>query len=505
MTIAPAVRISIGLVALTISLLLLGQLIGFAPDRAKAMLESRKSLSEALAVQFSTAASRGDFRVIREILQVMVERDNDIQSAAVRNSKGKLLAEAGEHLVHWQLPSDRRSTPTHVQIPIFSGQSHWVTVEIRFTPLWTNNRITNFKNSYLSLILFIGCTGFAGYFLLMKRTLRELDPSAVIPARVQAAFNVLKEGVLILDEKEQIVMANASFAKIAGKSVSKLIGFKGSELAWKGCKSPQEREQLPWMQVLHGKKSMLGSRLIMEKENSDPVNFVVNAEPVIDGKGKRRGVLVTFDDVTELEDMNLQLKETVNKLQLTTEEVQMKNLELEFLAAHDPMTRLLNRRALSEKFGKIFTMAQQHSSRLSCIMCDIDYFKRVNDRYGHAVGDKVIKMVADLLLKNSRDTDLVGRYGGEEFCIVLPNLDINAVTSIANRIRLAIKEDASSGVQVTMSFGIATLQQDVHTPDELINQADKALYIAKESGRNRVICWGDKAAAPSRGVKENTA
>ncbi|MBT8359897.1 MAG: PAS domain S-box protein, partial [Deltaproteobacteria bacterium] len=204
MRITPATRISFGLVALTISLLLLGKMLGIAPDRTSTIVESRKTLSEALAIQFSAAAQRGDFPLIRETLESMVERDSEITSAAVRDLHGELLAEAGNHLANWQPPANGKSTPTHVQIPIFRGQELWATVEISFPPLWVNNLVKSFKNSYLSLILFISFTGFAGYFLLIKKTLRELDPSSVIPGRVQAAFDVLKEGVLILDEKEHV-------------------------------------------------------------------------------------------------------------------------------------------------------------------------------------------------------------------------------------------------------------------------------------------------------------
>ncbi len=493
--ITPAVRISLGLVSLTVSLLLLGQLLGFAPDRTKAVLESRKNLSEALAVQFSAAVQRGDLALIKETLLSMVERDNDIKSAAVRSVEGGLLVEAGGHLAHWQSLSDNKSTPTHVQIPIFKGQKHWASVEISFAPLWIKNLASGFKNSYLGLILFVSCAGFTGYFLLMKRTLRELDPSAVVPGRVQAAFDVLKEGVMILDEKEHIVLANTSFAENFGKSASELIGFKGSELNWKGYKSPHQKAHLPWMRVLNGEKNMTGVPLVMDRGTSATVNFIVNAAPIMGGKGQHRGVLVTFDNVTELEEKNLQLNQAVDKLQTTTEEVQTKNLELEFLASHDPLTLLLNRRAFNREFSKVFTEANRHGFELTCIMCDIDHFKSVNDRYGHATGDKVIKMVAGLMQKNSRENDLVGRYGGEEFCIILPKINIKVATDISNRIRQAIKADSSTGVQITMSFGVSSLQSNAPEPGELINQADKALYIAKESGRNRVVCWGDDELA----------
>lgn len=492
MTLSPALRISVGLVALTVSLLLFGKLIGLAPDREKAVLESRKVLSETLAVQFSTAAGSGDLMQMRAMLSTIVKRDKDIKSAAVRQAGGKLLAVAGNHLENWKVSRSGLSTPTHVQVPVFQGKNRWGTVEISFTPLLVNSFKSGFKNSYFGLIFFIACGGFASYFMLIKWTLRELDPSVVIPERVRAAFDVLEEGVLILDKKEQVVLANKSFGEVVGKNVTDLVGFKGSEFGWKGYKTKEEKEQLPWMRVLHDGRTKLGVRLMMESRKGQIVTFIVNAAPVLDGKGQHRGVLVTFDNVTELERRNLELNKAVDQLQVTTEEVQSKNVKLEFLANHDPLTKLLNRRAFNRTFSDIFNQSQSQKGALSCVMCDIDHFKAVNDRYGHAAGDRVIKMVAELLKKHFRQDDILGRYGGEEFCAVLPGINIKKAAEIANRVRIAIREDSSSGVEVSMSFGVSSLEFKSPDPDELVNQADKALYIAKESGRNRVVCWGDE-------------
>jgi diguanylate cyclase (GGDEF)-like protein len=231
--------------------------------------------------------------------------------------------------------------------------------------------------------------------------------------------------------------------------------------------------------------------MILENGQGPPVKLVVNAAPVLDERGGRRGILVTFDNVTELEEKNLELNQTVRQLQVVTAEVQSKNRELEFLASHDPLTQLLNRRALNEGLEREFSEARRQGRELSCIMCDIDHFKWVNDNRGHAAGDQVITRVAALLQQNSRESDLVGRWGGEEFCILLPGLDIGQAAGMAGRIGAAVGEEETAGVKVTLSFGVSSLRAEVREPGELINRADSALYIAKEGGRNRVVCWDD--------------
>lgn len=113
----------------------------------------------------------------------------------------------------------------------------------------------------------------------------------------------------------------------------------------------------------------------------------------------------------------------------------------------------------------------------------------VNDNHGHAVGDKVIIAVAKILQVHARKTDIVGRYGGEEFCVVFPGMVVEKAAEVAEQIRLAIKKDISAGVPVTNSFGVASLLMEANSAQELLDQADRALYIAKESGRNRVVIW----------------
>ncbi|NNL77648.1 MAG: diguanylate cyclase, partial [Desulfobacterales bacterium] len=487
---SPAIRLSVVLVLFAVNLLFLADLIGFVPDATESALEHRKSLSESLALQFSTAAEKGDFQTIQRTLRAVVERNDNIRSAAIRTNGGQIIALAGEHLANWKIPIDGKSTPTHVQVSVFRKNENWATVQLRFAPLWTNSLTNGFTNSFVGLLAFIGLSSFLCYFFVIKKSLRELDPAAVIPQRVQNAFDVLQEGVLILDEKEHIVMANKSIAGLFGKSPTAMIGLKGSELGWLDGYRPKKARELPWFKVMQDSQEHAGAQMRLQNSSGSKVKLAVNASMVTDNAGKCRGTLVTFDNITRIEEKNFELNDMLSKLESANEEIEAKSQELEILASHDPLTLCLNRRSLAQKLDAVFTLARSSEAHLSCIMLDIDFFKSVNDRYGHATGDQVIKAVADILKTCTRDTDLVGRYGGEEFCLVLYNIYLDKATQIAERIRQAIEKRSCSGVKITASLGVSSLELNSTKPDELINQADKALYAAKKSGRNRVIAWG---------------
>lgn len=161
-------------------------------------------------------------------------------------------------------------------------------------------------------------------------------------------------------------------------------------------------------------------------------------------------------------------------------------------ARHDPLTGLLSRRAFMDHFHRQEIACNQEGESLSCVMIDLDFFKRVNDDYGHAAGDAVLQSVAKLLLQHSRPGDIVCRYGGEELCALLRNTSESAATEWADRVRelIATTEVANvSGtpVFVTSSFGICELDFESMTPEQAMENADIALRTAKERGRNRVI------------------
>jgi len=170
---------------------------------------------------------------------------------------------------------------------------------------------------------------------------------------------------------------------------------------------------------------------------------------------------------------------------------------LEELATTDGLTGCLNKRAFLDELAQRFKAAERFGKKLSLIVTDIDHFKSVNDTYGHAVGDHVIRGLGDILRKAARETDAVARFGGEEFCVLCEETDTDGATLLAERIREELKarsfETELGKLRVTVSLGIAQFPDDAKTDQQLFELADKALYVAKQTGRDRV-CSARKTA-----------
>jgi diguanylate cyclase (GGDEF)-like protein len=165
--------------------------------------------------------------------------------------------------------------------------------------------------------------------------------------------------------------------------------------------------------------------------------------------------------------------------------------KLRYLSQTDDLTGMLNRRALLERLENEINRAMRYGSKLSLIICDLDYFKEINDTYGHDIGDRVLQMTSSLLLQSLRIIDILGRYGGDEFFIILPETSLEGAKEIAERIRSAISNfklivKKSLPIKTTASLGIAEFQEGKEDIQDFIKRADNALYLAKGKGRNRV-------------------
>jgi two-component system cell cycle response regulator len=178
------------------------------------------------------------------------------------------------------------------------------------------------------------------------------------------------------------------------------------------------------------------------------------------------------------------------------DELRVKNETLARLSTTDAVTGLRTRRYVSEVLSIEFLRARRYHSTLSVLMADLDHFKRINDDYGHLTGDAVLRGVSDMLLSIVRATDVAGRYGGEEIIVIVAQNNPNGVEKLAERWRADIEsarfESASaSGVELTISIGVASFTPDMLAPDDLIAAADAALYRAKDAGRNQVCVAAD--------------
>ena len=174
------------------------------------------------------------------------------------------------------------------------------------------------------------------------------------------------------------------------------------------------------------------------------------------------------------------------------DELKQKNVLLERLAITDELTGVANRRALMDTLARELSRARRHSTDFSFVMLDIDHFKRVNDDYGHQAGDHALRYVADALRESLRTHDFVGRYGGEEFGIMLPHTGREGALSVAERHRITIAQAPlvydGKTIRLTASFGVATYPTPRYgTIEALVAAADRALYRAKADGRNRVV------------------
>lgn len=197
-----------------------------------------------------------------------------------------------------------------------------------------------------------------------------------------------------------------------------------------------------------------------------PVSLVIT--PLLD-QGKISGAVIAFQDITELKNLHKQLENQ---------------------ARFDSLTGLPNRRYLLENIYKEFDRIKRHHTKAILIMADLDKFKSINDKYGHAIGDQVLKLFAQLMVNNLRTSDIFGRFGGEEFVIVLTETDLDHGKMLAERFRHNISEQTlkinEHLVKFTVSLGIVELNAETENIEVALAQADKALYQAKERGRNRI-------------------
>ena len=330
MRVTPLVLVSVGLVSLTVSMMLAGDsLVDLVPNRERQVFEYRRDLAESLAVQYSALVEHEQIETVKFAMETLARRIPDVLSLALLRTNGTVVAQVGEHAQVWVQPPGEESTLEFLQVPIFSGDQPWGVLQVAFRQADVSFFWWFVTHPWVHFLAFVSLAGFVSYLYFMKRTLKQLDPSGIIPTRVKAALDALTQGVVMIDTRDLIVLANDPFCQAVGKPVTSLIGSDLSSLGWKSAASSASVSVHPWTEAIMDKQPKEGVPLLLGLTEDGPRKFFVNTVPIIDDGTTVRGALVTFYDVTELDRANSQLKEANSELELSRVQILQKNEELE--------------------------------------------------------------------------------------------------------------------------------------------------------------------------------
>jgi PAS domain S-box-containing protein len=328
--ITPVVWISFGLASVTLSVMLVGDsLVDLVPNRDRQTFDYRRDLAESLAVQYSALAERDQIDTIKLSMEMLATRNQDILSLALLLKSGESVAQVGNHAQAWVQPPGDESTLEFLQVPIFSGDQPWgvLQVSLRQSDISAVERFLT--DPWVRFLTFVCVMGFIGYVMFMKRTLRQLDPSGIVPTRVKAALDALTQGVVMIDTQDLIVLTNDAFSQAVGKSVTALIGSDLGSLTWKSATPTGVLSVHPWTQAIMDRQPQDDTPLLLNQSNGEHRKFIVNTVPIMDDGSTVRGALVSFHDVTELDRANSQLKEANSELEASRVNILQKNQELE--------------------------------------------------------------------------------------------------------------------------------------------------------------------------------
>jgi PAS domain S-box-containing protein len=300
------VLLTFGLVSLVMSALLGAMFVGAIPDRAANERQARAALAETVTATLMVDLAEGRLAKAQAILEFVLARNSSLISLAIRNEQGEIVSVAGPHNEQWQSRADGKSTDTHILVPLTGAGGKWGQTELHFKPI-TLNKIGIWEaDERLQLLLIVGlCCSFS-FFLYLGRMLKQLDPSRAVPDRVKSALDTLSEGLLLLDQNGQIVLANQAFGNLVGLSQDKLLGTDADTLPWQGF----EASEAPWHHALSSGQTQLNIAIGLIDANGKLRSFLANCAPVKGEKDAVGGVLLSLADVTELQEKELQLIES---------------------------------------------------------------------------------------------------------------------------------------------------------------------------------------------------
>jgi diguanylate cyclase (GGDEF)-like protein/PAS domain S-box-containing protein len=323
-----------------------------------------------------------------------------------------------------------------------------------------------------------------------KRTEDALHQSE---AHFRPLFEQTHDAVFLLDMEGRYLVANQRSADMLGYTLEEMKHLSVREISAEFDQSLAIAERL-----IAGEQIPMYERRFRKKDGQIfPVEISIGL--VWDANGNPMHIQSVVRDISQRKQAEETIKTANDQLQARVAEVEQLQVELREQALHDPLTGLYNRRYLNEALAHEIQRAGRDGGAVSIILMDIDHFKTVNDTYGHPVGDSVLIKIARLITKQARSSDIICRYGGEEFLMILPGAMPDLAAKRADDIRRTcastIVQHPGENLSVTLSFGVAAYPEHGQTVEQIITNADLALYTSKQTGRNRVtICEKVKQA-----------
>ena len=299
-------RIAIGLVFLLVGVLWMAIALGLVPSERQAIVTGRAKICEAIAVYGSAFVERGDIAGLDAALRAVVSRNPDILSAALRRDNGMVAIAVGNHS-QWGKKS-AEAFDSDIRVPILVDGKNWGAMEVRFKSTESSGVMGWVRSPQMKLVAFVAAVSMVVFLLYLRKMLQHLDPSKVVPPRVRSALDTLAEGLLVVDNRERVVLANQAFATIVGRRPEEILGSRASQFQWifeEGAST-----ELPWTRTLREKQPQRGMVMRLIDCHSNRRTFTVNCSPVLGHDGKYRGVLTSFDDVSQLEEKEIELRKS---------------------------------------------------------------------------------------------------------------------------------------------------------------------------------------------------
>jgi diguanylate cyclase (GGDEF)-like protein/PAS domain S-box-containing protein len=317
---------------------------------------------------------------------------------------------------------------------------------------------------------------------------RETRTDLADAIRVQAlALEAAASGIVITDRAGIITWANPAFCRMSGYAQHELLGQHTRIL--RSGKHGCDFYSALWHTVLEG-RTWTGELVNRRKDGTEYLEEQTIA-PVHDATRNITHFIAIKQDITARREAEHALERAHVELAQKLAEIEHLNAKLNEQALRDPLTGLYNRRFFHASMERELARVRRESVPLSLVLVDLDHFKQINDTYGHAAGDAVLKHVANLLVTHSRSSDLACRMGGEEFVVVLPGASLQAARMRADAWRELLGRQiiptGDKAVRVTLSAGVASLRDGSESTDVLLARADEALYRAKRGGRDSVM------------------